>query len=177
MKSKYHFALKFFNETKKFDQLDLLYKEVEAFLDNMSEFIFFIKLDLTDFNPKSNVSNENQVENPNLIQNNVKQNFGIPDEYIPLLDNPDFVLIFNDYRLRRSEDIFSNYQYNFELFKYALEKVFGEERQKKEEEAKLNSSMVTTKEGSNYMIWISAFFFIGILIVFGLNSNQFINLG
>lgn len=172
MKSKYHFALKFFTETKKFDQLDLLYKEVEAFLDNMNEFIFFVKLDLLNFDPKAEANmtstSYNQISNLDYI---------IPSEYLPLLENENFNLIFNDYRLRRSDDIFSNYQYNFELFKYALEKVFGEEREKKEAEAKLNSNANNTKDGSNYMIWISAFFFIAILVVFGINSNQFINLG
>lgn len=47
----------------------------------------------------------------------------------------------NSYKFKQAEDIFSNGNYNFELYKYALDKIFGEEAKERElEEEKLLAS-------------------------------------
>lgn len=117
MRSKYIFAVKFFTETKNEEQLTILYKEIEGFLDNYAEFKYFIELDCLSIDPK--IESRLQSENPEIYES-------LEDELYQ-----DFV---NDYKFRACEDIFSNYKYNFELFKYALEKIFEDERKERDKE-------------------------------------------
>ena len=151
MKSKYHFALKFFTETKNHEQLDLLYKEIEGFLDNLSQFKFFIELNLQNLDPKL----EAQLTHEEREQ----------------MKEEDFLIIFNDYRLRSCENTFSNFNYNFELFKYALEKIFDEE--KKQNELLKKETVSDNNKGYNYSMWITIAFAIGMCLLLGANYNKF----
>jgi len=154
MKSKYHLALKFFNETKNSDQLDICYKEIEVFLDTFGEFKFYIELDLRRLDPKL----EAQMDY----------------EERELLKNQDFLRIFNDYRLRSCEEVFTNNNnYNFELFRYALDKVFEEERKIKEKEDAKNKELNPSK-GWSYGYIISIVFFLAIVGMIGLNYSSII---
>lgn len=139
MQSKYYLAIKFFTETKNDEQLKLCYKEIEGFLQNFYEFKFFIELKATNIDPKvfSRLDHEEQK--------------ALEDERIRRL--------MDDYKFRTCEDIFSNYNYNFELFKYALDKIFEEERKiKEEEDAKIRAmqpSVFQRMKSSNLGFWFT----------------------
>lgn len=151
MKSKYHLALKFFNETKNVEQLELCYKEVEGFLDQYEKFRFYIELNLNKLDEKLQAQ--------------------LSHEEKEMLESEDFVYILNDYRFRNCENLFSNYNYNFELFKYALEKIFEEERKvKKEKEEK--EKLLNPSKGINYGMWITIAFALGLMILLGANYNK-----
>jgi len=155
MKSKYHLALKFFTETKNEEQLKLCHKEIEPFFDKYNEFRLFIELDLRNLDPKL----EAQLDH----------------EEKELIKLKDFMIIFNDYRLRNCEDVFSNYNYNFDLFKYALEKIFEEERKMKEEkeaEENVGKNVSDTKGGLSYSYILSVVFFVSILGIILTNYSK-----
>jgi hypothetical protein len=139
MKSKYYLALKFFNETKNDEQLKLCYKEVEGFFDNYAEFKFYIELDCLNLDPKVEAQ--------------------LNDEEKEQLNNEDFQSYFNFYRFKECEDIFSNYKYNFELFKYALEKVFEEERKLRDEKEAMQKSQ-EKPGGYNTLLYAVLFFLV-----------------
>jgi len=50
-----------------------------------------------------------------------------------LLNNEDIVKLIESYKYRMSEDIFSNGEYNYELFKYAIERILDSEQKEKDE--------------------------------------------
>ncbi len=158
MKSKYHFALKFFNDTKNFEQLELCYKEIERFLDNFREFQFYIELNINKLDPKL----EAQLDY----------------EERRIIESEEFQVIFNDYRLRNCETTFSNYNYNFELFKYALEKIFEDERKEKEKiEAKEKERLAKEKlnnpsKGYSFGFWVGIVFLTAMVILLGSNYNK-----
>jgi hypothetical protein len=158
MKSKYHFALKFFHDTKNFEQLELCYKEIEGFLNNFNEFKFFIELNLNKLDEK--LEAQLDYEERSLVQ------------------SEDFQTIFNDYRLRNCETVFSSYNYNFELFKFALEKIFEDERKEKEKiEAKEKERIAKEKlnnpsKGYSYGFWVGVVFFTAMVILLGSNYNK-----
>lgn len=159
MRSKYLFAVKFFTETKNEEQLKILYKEIEGFLDNYAEFKYFIELDCLSIDPKI----ESRLQNE------------YPEIYESLEDDlfQDFV---NDYKFRACEETFSNYKYNFELFKYALEKIFEDERKEREKEEMKKpkvsyfSSFKNLFTGKDSSSWI----FIILTVVFFLSTAGYI---
>ncbi|MCQ2821329.1 MAG: hypothetical protein MJ252_29055, partial [archaeon] len=116
MKDKYKLAVKFFTETKNEEQLALTYKEYEKFQETYQNFKFYYKFNLVDLNPK------------------VKQN--LTEEEISLLENEECQKYIDEYKCKACENIFSDGNFNLELFQYALEKVFGEERKEEEEREK-----------------------------------------
>lgn len=159
MRSKYHLALKFFNDTKNEKQLEICYKEIEGFLDNFEEFSFFFELDALDLDPKVEVRLFNeQPEIKELIQNE-------PELFSTVVDN---------YRYRATDETFSNYKYNFELFKHALEKIFEDERKENEEKKKQNGetsssffsfSLANYKSNDFFMIFSAIFFLVTIAAI------------
>lgn len=161
MKSKYYLAIKFFNETKNYEQLDILYKEIELFLDNYNEYKFFIELDLMNLDPKFVSKLENE-------HNDIKSLF--TDEL--------YLEFVNDYRFRACESIFSNYNYNFELFKYALEKIFEDERKEQEEKELKNEKLRKEKSKNNTTLSKYSFtsfknYIQSIINIFGLKEKDY----
>ena len=149
MKSKYNLAVKFFTETKNDEQLALTYKEFESFHKSYENFKFFYKFKLNELDPK--------------IKNQLT-----PEEQ-KLLDEGDLGRYIDEYKYKVCENVFSEGNYNIELFQYALEKVFEEERKaeeekEKEEEAKRPkvswSQYLLNITKSNYTIYFSIFFVI-----------------
>lgn len=125
MRNKYFYAIKFFTETKNDGQMSILYKEIEVFLDLYSNFKYYAEFDVVNINPKalillnnSSTSQENQ-SNP-----------------VSLLENEEYITILNDFKWRACDELFSNSNssMNFELFKYACEKIFDDERKEREAE-------------------------------------------
>ena len=116
MKSKYNLAVKFFTETKNKEQLDLTYKEFEGFHEVFEQFKFFYKFKIESIDPKAiNQLNEEEKK---------------------MLQDPNTSKIIERQRANICEYIFSHGNYNLELYRYALDKIFEEDRKKAEEEEK-----------------------------------------
>ena len=120
MKSKYNLAVKFFTETKNQEQLDLTYKEFEGFHEIFEQFKFFYKFKIESIDPKAiNQLNEEEKK---------------------MLQDPNTSKIIERQRANICEYIFSHGNYNLELYKYALDKIFEEDKikegKKKEEKSK-----------------------------------------
>jgi hypothetical protein len=116
MKSKYYMAVKFFTETKNEEQLGLTYKEFESFHQSYQQFKFFYKFKVNELDPK--------------IRNQLSE------EEQKLLDDTDFTTYLDEYKYKVCEHVFSEGNYNIQLFQYALEKVFEEDRKEQEEREK-----------------------------------------
>lgn len=61
MKNKYSLAIKFFTESKNEEQLELSYKEIEAFMTTYEEFKFYLKFS-TETIPIQTQNNLSQEE-------------------------------------------------------------------------------------------------------------------
>ena len=135
MKSKYNLAVKFFTETKNNEQLELTYKEYEAFHETFEHFKYFYKFKFDSIDPK--VINQ-------LI-----------DEEKKLLQAPEANKIIERQRANICEYIFSHGNYNLELYKYALDKIFEEDRKKAEEEQKKEEALRPKVSWKDYIMKIS----------------------
>ena len=116
MKKNYMLALKFFTETKNDDQTSLSYKEIEGFLKSYHLFRFYYKF-------------SNKKISKKIFEN-------LSDEEKEILNDEKCKKLIDECKYKICEDIFSEGNYNFELFHHCLEKVFEEERKQKEEEEK-----------------------------------------
>ena len=135
MKSKYNLAVKFFTETKNQEQLDLTYKEYEAFHETFEQFKFFYKFKKESIDPKA----FNQLT----------------DEEKKMLEDPNNSKSIERQIANICDYIFSNGKFNLELYKYALDKVFEEYRVKMEEERKKEEALKPKVSWSEYLLKIS----------------------
>ena len=122
MKQKYDLSIKFFTETKNEEQINIAYNEIERFLTVFYNFKFYFCFDPSDLGDYENILSEEDKYNKFNLRNKLK------DE--------NFLRLVNDYKLNTSSDIFGNGNYNFELYRYALDKIMEEERKEKDEEEK-----------------------------------------
>ena len=135
MRSKYNLAVKFFTETKNQEQLDLTYKEFEGFHEIFEQFKFFYKFKIDSIDPK--VINQLNEEEKKMLQ------------------DPQTPKIIERQRRNICEYIFSHGNYNLELYKYALDKIFEEDRIKNEEEEKKKEALRPKVSWSEYLTKIS----------------------
>ena len=135
MKSKYNLAVKFFTETKNQEQLDLTYKEYEGFHETFQQFKYFYKFKIETIDPKV-ISQLNEEEKK-------------------MLEDPNTPKIIERHRANICEYIFSHGKYNLELYKYALDTVFEEDRKKAEEERKREEALRPKVSWSEYLTKIS----------------------
>ena len=135
MKSKYNLAVKFFTETKNQEQLDLTYKEYEAFHETFEQFKFFYKFKIESIDPKA----YNQLT----------------EEEKKMLSDPNNTKFIERQKANICDYIFSNGKFNLELYKYALDKVFEEYRQQIEEEKKKEEALRPKVSWSEYLLKIS----------------------
>jgi len=135
MKSKYNLAVKFFTETKNKEQLDLTYKEFEGFHETFEQFKYFYKFKIESIDPKV-ISQLNEEEKK-------------------MLQDPNTPKIIERQRANICEYIFSHGKYNLELYKYALDKIFEEDRVKMEEERKKEEALRPKVSWSEYLMKIS----------------------
>ena len=135
MKSKYNLAVKFFTETKNQEQLDLTYKEYEGFHEVFEQFKYFYKFKIETIDPK--VINQ------------------LNEEEKKMLDDPNTSKIIERQRANICEYLFSHGNYNLELYKYALDKIFEEDRVKMEEERKKEEALRPKVSWSQYLTKIS----------------------
>lgn len=156
MKSKYNMAVKFFNETKNEEQLALTYKEFESFHKSYEQFKFFYKFKINELDPKIKAQ--------------------LTEEEKKFMEEKDFNLYIDEYKYKVCENVFSEGNYNIELFQYSLEKVFEEERKAEEEKEKAEEALrpkVTWTQyllnitKSNYTIYFSIFFVICSFLAIG----------
>ena len=84
--------------------------------------------------------------------------------------------MFDEHRFSICDDLFGNGNYNIELFTYALEKIFGDERKEEEErekrEAALRPKVTWTQwliniSKSNFVKYVSVIFVILSIVAIG----------
>jgi len=157
MESKYHLAIKFFTETKNEEQLNIAYKEIELFMQTYENFLFYYT-----FDPKNIAS---------------KYYDALSEESKTLLKDENINLIIDEFRYKNADNIFGEGNYNFALYKYALEKVCDEERKEKEEiEKAANAGKPSVSffsfenyKNSNLYLFISMGIILFTLILAGVN--------
>ena len=118
IKKKYILAFKFFTETKNYIQLDLTYKEYETFYDIYNKYKFFYKF------------NQNEINETILhyLNGNEKK----------ILSDSNDKSIIEKNKKNICDYIFTNSNYNKELYKYAVDKIFEEEKTKNGKDIKSN---------------------------------------
>jgi hypothetical protein len=135
MKSKYNLAVKFFNETKNDEQLKLTYKEFEEFHKSYENFKFFYKF-------------KNMTIDPKILNQ-------LDEEEKLILSDTNLEKLFDEHRFSICDDLFGNGNYNIELFTYALEKIFGDERKEEEEREKREAALRPKVTWTQWLINIS----------------------
>lgn len=155
IKNKYILAFKFFTETKNYTQLDLTYKEYEEFYGIYNKFKFFYKF------------------SPNSINKTVLKYLTEKERKILFESNNNKIVEKN--RMNICEYIFMNGHYNNELYKFAVDKIFEEEKNQneKEEKDKDDKSIeikkeINSRKKKNFVIKSSICFIILILVSIGL---------
>jgi len=84
-----------------------------------------------------------------------------------------------EFKYNRCEDIFSEGDYNFELFQHSMEKIFEEERKEQEEKERIEKesqpqvSWFQSLKGSNFGLWFTAIFLIFSVAVLGFQYHSF----
>ena len=120
IKKKYILAFKFFTESKNYPQLNLTYKEYETFYDIYQKFKFFYKFSSTS-----------------ILNDNIFINLSPHEKRI--LNDLNSKKLIEKNKMNICEHIFMNGNYNNELYKYSVDKIFEEEKNKNEKDNKLNS--------------------------------------
>ena len=152
IKKKYNLAVKFFTETKNQDQLDLTYKEYESFNEVFYQFKYFYKFSINSLD-KRVIEHLNDNEKRILFDSKNKK-------------------IIEKNKIRICEHIFVHGNYNVELYKYVVDKIFEEEKSKKTKDNKakyniLHQILNSSFKGKNFIIKISLCFIILNLVTIG----------
>ncbi len=81
-----------------------------------------------------------------------------------------------EFKFNRCEDVFSEGDYNFELFQHSMEKIFEEERKEQEEKQRIENeskpqvswvSWFESVKNSNFGLWFTVIFLIFSVAVLG----------
>jgi hypothetical protein len=78
-----------------------------------------------------------------------------------MLEDDTMIKLIDEFKFKICEDIFGSGNFNFELFQYALERVFEEERKQEEEEqkrlelSKPKTSWLTAISKSNFLKYLT----------------------
>ena len=157
IKKKYNLAVKFFTETKNKDQLDLTYKEYESFYEVYNQFKYFYKFSI------------------NSVEKKVLENLN-DNEKRKLFDEKNKKMIERNKKCI-CEYIFAHGNYNVELYKYVVEKIFKEEKDKKEIEnkSKLNIflEVLNLSKRKYFILKTSICFIILSIVSFGFQIYYF----
>ena len=158
IKKKYVLAFKFFTETKNYPQLDLTYKEYESFYDIYTKFKFFYK-----FNPSS-------------IDNTILQYLNEKEKNV-LFDSNNNKLIEKN-KINICEYIFMNSNYNKELYKYAVDKIFKQEKNQNDKDIKSSKAKneINNTNKKCYIVKTSICSIILIIVSVGLQILYFKNI-
>ncbi len=152
IKKKYNLAVKFFTKTKNQDQLDLTYKEYESFNEVFYKFKYFYKFSINSLD-KRVIEHLNDNEKRILFDSKNKK-------------------IIEKNKIRICEHIFIHGNYNVELYKYVVDKIFEEEKSKKTKDNKVKYNILhqilnSSFKGKNFIIKISLCFIILNLVTIG----------
>ena len=144
IKKKYNLAVKFFIETKNQVQLDLTYKEYELFYEIFNQFKYFYKFSINSLDKKV-------IEQ--LNDNEKKKLFDSKNHKI-IEKNKKYIC----------EYIFTHGNYNAELYKYVVDKIMIEEKNKIEIESRLKfnllNNILNLSKGKYFIIKIFICFLI-----------------
>jgi hypothetical protein len=142
IKKKYILAVKFFTETKNQAQLDLTYKEYESFYDVFNRFKSYYKFSINKIDKKV-IEQLNDIEKKKLYD--IKNQKLIEKNKICIC-----------------EHIFIHGNYNVELYKYVVDKIFKEEKTKKMKEKKFNllQYILNLSKGKYFIMKVSFCFII-----------------
>ena len=158
IKKKYVLAFKFFTETKNYPQLDLTYKEYESFYDIYTKFKFFYKF------------------NAGSIDNTILQYLNEKEKNV-LFDSNNNKLIEKN-KINICEYIFMNSNYNKELYKYAVDKIFKQEKNQNDKDIKSNKAKneINNTNKKCYIVKTSICSIILIIVSVGLQILYFKNI-
>ena len=159
IKKKYILAFKFFSETKNYPQLDLTYKEYESFCDIYTKFKFFYK-----FNPSS-------------IDDSMLKYLNEKEKKVLFYSNNNQKIIEKN-KINICEYIFMNSNYNKELYKYAVDKIFKEEKNQNDKDIKSNKlkNELNNTNKKCYIVKTSICSIILIIVSVGLQILYFKNI-
>jgi len=104
------------HRNKNEEQLNIAYKEIETFMQTYENFLFYYSFD------------------PQNIA--TKYYDALSEESKSLLKDEKMIVLINEFKYKTADSIFGEGNYNFALYKYALEKVCEEERKEREEKEK-----------------------------------------
>ena len=158
IKKKYVLAFKFFTETKNYPQLDLTYKEYESFYDIYTKFKFFYKF------------------NAGSIDNTILQYLNEKEKNV-LFDSNNNKLIEKN-KINICEYIFMNSNYNKELYKYAVDKIFKQEKNQNDKDIKSSKAKneINNTNKKCYIVKTSICSIILIIVSVGLQILYFKNI-
>lgn len=80
------------------------------------------------------------------------------------MEDETFIKLVDEFKFKRCEDIFSEGDYNFELFQHSMEKIFEEERKEQEEkeriekESQVHETFTERIKNSNFGFWFALIF-------------------
>ena len=159
IKMKYVLAFKFFTETKNYPQLDLTYKEYESFYDIYTKFKFFYKF------------------NPSPIDNTILQYLNEKEKNV-LFDSNNNKKLIEKNKINICEYIFMNSNYNKELYKYAVDKIFKQEKNQNDKDIKSNKAKneINNTNKKCYIVKTSICSIILIIVSVGLQILYFKNI-
>ena len=142
IKKKYNLAVKFFTETKNQAQLDLTYKEYESFYEVFNKFKNYYKF-------STNKIDKKVIEHLN-------------DNEKKILYDIRCQKLIEKNKICICEHIFIHGNYNVELYKYVVDKIFKEEKSQKMKEKKFNllQYILNSFKGKYFIIKVSFCFII-----------------
>ena len=142
IKKKYNLAVKFFTETKNQAQLDLTYKEYESFYEVFNKFKNYYKF------------STNKIDKKVIEQLNDNEKKILYDIRCQKLIEKNKICI--------CEHIFIHGNYNVELYKYVVDKIFKEEKSQKIKDKKYNllQYILNSFKGKYFIMKVSFCFII-----------------
>ncbi len=142
IKKKYNLAVKFFTETKNQAQLDLTYKEYESFYEVFNKFKNYYKF------------STNKIDKKVIEQLN--------DNEKKILYNIRCQKLIEKNKICICEHIFIHGNYNVELYKYVVDKIFKEEKSQKIRDKKFNllQYILNSFKGKYFIMKVSFCFII-----------------
>ena len=142
IKKKYNLAVKFFTETKNQAQLDLTYKEYESFYEVFNKFKNYYKF------------STNKIDKKVIEQLNDNEKKILYDIRCQKLIEKNKICI--------CEHIFIHGNYNVELYKYVVDKIFKEEKSQKIRDKKFNllQYILNSFKGKYFIMKVSFCFII-----------------
>lgn len=124
MKEMYYSTIKFFQDTNNAKLLEKMYIEFDKFFDFYYPYMSYYLLSLG--NIQQDILDELTQEDKELIKEGET--------------NQTIRLLFNDFRLKKCQELYNDMEWNMQLWKYCFDTVHEREKEKKKEEEKNKKS-------------------------------------